>query len=101
LYWSSVLFAASLPATTSTGALGKYDFMYAKTWLGWTLADASHRSPDVRGLSSADPPMELSWAHLDEALAVSQLEARLLQALSASSAASHSPRLAFAEIYNN
>jgi hypothetical protein len=31
LYWSSVQLAASPPATTSTGALGKYDFIYTKT----------------------------------------------------------------------
>jgi hypothetical protein len=31
VYCSSVQLAASPPATTSTGALGKYDFMYAKT----------------------------------------------------------------------
>jgi hypothetical protein len=30
-YCSSVQLAASPPATTSTRALGKYDFMYAKT----------------------------------------------------------------------
>jgi hypothetical protein len=37
-YWSSVQLAASPLATTSTGALGKYDFMYAKTWLGMDFA---------------------------------------------------------------
>jgi hypothetical protein len=31
LYWLSVQFAASPPATTSIGALGKYNFIYAKT----------------------------------------------------------------------
>jgi hypothetical protein len=34
VYYSSVQLAASPPATTSTGALGKYDFMNAKTWFG-------------------------------------------------------------------
>jgi hypothetical protein len=34
VYYSSVHLAASPPATTSTGALGKYDLMNAKTWFG-------------------------------------------------------------------
>jgi hypothetical protein len=31
VYCSLVQLATSPPTTTSTGALGKYDFMYAKT----------------------------------------------------------------------
>jgi hypothetical protein len=37
-YYSSVQLAASPPATTSTGAFGKYDFIYARTWLGIDFA---------------------------------------------------------------
>jgi hypothetical protein len=37
-YYSSVQLAATPPATTSTGAFGKYDFMKAKTCLGIDLA---------------------------------------------------------------
>jgi hypothetical protein len=32
-YYSSVQLVASQPATTSTGAFGKYNFMKARTWL--------------------------------------------------------------------
>jgi hypothetical protein len=38
LYCSSVQLAASPPVTTSTGALGNYDFMYAKTWFEMDFA---------------------------------------------------------------
>jgi hypothetical protein len=38
LYCSSMQLAASPPAATSTRALGKYDFMYAKTWFGMDFA---------------------------------------------------------------
>jgi hypothetical protein len=53
-----VQLAASPPTTTSTGAFGKYDFMNAKTWLGIASPDASHTSPSVQGLLSADRPRE-------------------------------------------
>jgi hypothetical protein len=38
MYCSLLQFAARPPTTTSTGALGKYDFMYAKTWFGIDFA---------------------------------------------------------------
>jgi hypothetical protein len=34
-----VQLAASPPATTSTGAFGKYDFMKASTWFGVDFCD--------------------------------------------------------------
>jgi hypothetical protein len=38
MYCTLLQFAARPPTTTSTGALGKYDFMYAKTWFGIDFA---------------------------------------------------------------
>jgi hypothetical protein len=71
--------------------------------LGWgrTSPDSSLKPPNDRGLPSADQPVELSWACLDEVVAVLQSGVRLLQPPWVTCAASRNLHWASAEIYSN